>query len=323
MSKFLRLGLPGLAVALLAAPAWAKPAAPPSVCTSVSPGRDGVMPSAPALPLGLHRGSNGAGKDVNPRLIGPNGAPVPLSVVPDPFFAGTGHDVVLLKPASPLGPGSYLVRYADACIGIEGETRFAVVDSSPPLPATTGALAVTGKFLASECGPQEVSLRLDPSSELMPFKDMVVFRVEVDGAFQRFVWDASPYGWKGGTMGFSLPASCTDDGANLPGYVTLGKHRVTVRAHIAGREVDPTPVETMIELDCAGFDPRLCAVSPEYVRPDAGVRRRDAGAGEAPARSGCSLGGGGPMGGVSLLVAGLLVAGRSWRRRDVSQGRPS
>jgi hypothetical protein len=143
---------------------------------------------------------------------------------------------------------------------------------------------------------------------------MVVFRVDVDGAFHRFAWDWSPYGWKGSKLWINLEAVCADP-LNLPGYLARGKYKVTVQAHIAGREADPTPVEATIELTCAGFDPRTCPTSPEYVRSDAGAPAPDAGA-KGGGSGGCSVVGGAPAAGVPLLllaVAAGLRAGRAGR----------
>ncbi|MEO6953482.1 MAG: hypothetical protein ABI321_16895 [Polyangia bacterium] len=247
-----------------------------------------------------------------------DGVDVPFSIVPD----GTYGDV-LIVPSKPLSSGTYVMTRSEACSKAEPTLKSATitVGDAAAMPQTIGVLSasVMGRtsVLASNY-PSSYScvdyteasllaLSLVPSAELVAWRALVRYDVQVDGetwATSEYgaVFDATPELYSRTVYeifaGCNLPAGSTQYRAG----VTPGTHHAVLSAHVAGAITDPMPIAFDFSLTCAATVPT-----------DGFVPIGDAGV-TAPLvkSSGCSFGGNGAR--VPWLLLPLLALALRRRR---------
>lgn len=241
------------ATALLFVPDIAHACTAP-LCTGSTVPRGGNLPSnAIAIPY-----LPGSGAPTF-KLVDGAGADIATTVKSDPWSGGQ-----LLVPTKALPAGKVDLVFAETCGGPGGEQRKSFsVGSDVALPNAVGTLkavnrAVGDITVSTSSGScinhvQAVTfdLQIDPTNELRAYREVISYRVAVDG--EDMIWPGygSSVEADDGPLTFArIHAVCSDRKAGDNNGPPLGIHTLSVKAHVAGATTDPPPALLAINLSC-------------------------------------------------------------------------
>jgi MYXO-CTERM domain-containing protein len=252
------------------------------------------------------------------QLIGPDGAPVAVKLEEVSPSGGS----YLVVPQTALEPGkSYRLRYPQGCLQAH-PTSPSIAEhafqTSPveKVPSQLGSASMTGHRLAkmsvwtisgsctSEITAALAHVTVRPSPELAAYLAMAHVSGFVNGqdapiVNYRVADDRS-------IVELDVYAGCVVADRGAFRGLLPGKHRLELRAHVVGEAVDPPPIWTDIQLDCAGN------VGAGPTEPGSATGP----SGSADAGAGCSFTPGRGAGGwLASLAMVILAASRRRRAR--------
>lgn len=284
----------------------------------------------------------GAGNGTTFRLLGPAGAEVATTSVPDPWWAGGS----LLLPENAVAEGTgWRIAYLESCTAMgsdaDGSRRFSF---GPSATARTkaGALRadafeVADKKVTTAAGScvttlEALSFDVRLALDVPALAPVTGYEIKVDGQSYRRVYYGAAKMDQGEVIVDRLHAAC---GARQP-YddtgLTLGRHDISVVAHVAGADVDPPAVTMKVDVSCTDpkmietdtsndSDDRADVAPPDLTPPanDAGTTPNGAGASDPTAQATCACdvvgGARAPLSSSFVGAFGLALAWGLRRRR--------
>jgi hypothetical protein len=168
-----------------------------------------------------------------------------------------------VRPMAVLVEGEvYRIRYPQPACASSAPTaeRTFTATKATPTPSSLGTAAMTGHSLqnltvwtySGTCSTEILAalahVTVQPSAELRAYLAMATVQALVDGRSVSMLNYQAPT--PNGTIEFDVYGACTAKDPGADRGLGAGKHKVELRAHVAGETIDPLPIWTDIDIDC-------------------------------------------------------------------------